>query len=79
MVWFVLLFFVGCFFVLCPYCLAESPEAALVCAACGRDIGVPATLIAERDDLLRKREELRDELKRARDEVEAIMRRRKSR
>ncbi len=47
--------------------------------ACGRDIAVPATLIAERDDLLRKREELRDELQRARDEVEAfIMRRRKS-
>ncbi|WP_198028213.1 hypothetical protein [Bradyrhizobium sp. WSM1743] len=51
----------------------------MVCASCGRDIAVPATLIAERDDLLRKREELRDELKRARDEIEAIMRRRKSR
>jgi hypothetical protein len=51
----------------------------LVCAACGRDIAVPATLIAERDDLLRKRDQLRDELRRARDEVEAIMRPRKSR
>jgi len=54
-------------------------EGALVCAACGRDIAVPATLIAERDDLLRKRQELRDELKRARDEAEAFMRRRHSR
>jgi len=51
-------------------------EGALVCASCGRDIAVPATLVAERDDLLRKREELRDELKRARDEAEAFMRRR---
>jgi len=63
----------------CPYCQSRIADGALVCAACGRDIAVPATLIAERDDLLRKREELRDELQRARDEVEAfIMRRRKS-
>lgn len=39
---------------------------------------MPATLIAERDDLLRKRDQLRAELTRARDEVEAIMRRKKS-
>jgi hypothetical protein len=65
--------------VTCPYCCAKTAEGALVCAACGRDIAVPATLIAERDDLLRKREALRDELQRARDEAEAIMRRRKSR
>ena len=51
----------------------------MVCPSCGRDIAVPATLVAERDDLLRKREELRDELKRARDEAEAFMRRRHSR
>ena len=63
----------------CPYCQAGTVEGALVCAACGRDIAVPATLIAERDDLLRKRQELRDELKRARDEAEAFMRRRHSR
>lgn len=63
----------------CPYCRSESAEEALVCASCGLDIAVPATLVAERDDLLRKREELRDELRRARDEVEAIMSRRKSR
>jgi hypothetical protein len=64
---------------MCPYCQAENADRALVCASCSRDIAVPATLIAERDDLLRKRDQLRDELTRARDEVETIMRRRKSR
>ncbi len=64
---------------MCPYCQAESADHALVCASCARDIAVPATLIAERDDLLRKRDQLRDELTRARNEVEAIMQRRKSR
>jgi hypothetical protein len=64
---------------MCPYCRTENADGAQVCASCARDIAVPATLIAERDDLLRKRDQLRDELTRARDEVEAIMRRRKSR
>jgi len=64
---------------MCPYCQAGNAEGALVCASCSRDIAVPATLIAERDDLLRKRDQLRDELTRARGEVEAIMLRRKSR
>ena len=53
-----------------------STGTALVCASCARDIAVPATLIAERDNLLRKRDQLRDELARARGEVETIMRRR---
>lgn len=61
----------------CPYCQAENAGNALVCASCARDIAVPATLIEERDNLLRKREELREELRQAREEVEAIMRRRK--
>ena len=64
---------------MCPYCQAENADRALVCTSCSRDIAVPATLIAERDDLLRKRDQLRDELARARDEVEAIMRPWKSR
>jgi len=64
---------------MCPYCQAENADRALVCASCSRDIAVPATLIAERDDLLRKRDQLRDELARARDEVATIMRRRTSR
>jgi hypothetical protein len=63
----------------CPYCQSDTIENALVCASCSRDITVPATLIAERDDLLRKREQLRDELRRARDEIETIRNRRKSR
>jgi hypothetical protein len=63
----------------CPYCRSENAEDALVCAACSRDIAVPTTLIAERDELLRKRDQLREELRRARGEVEAIIRRRKSR
>jgi hypothetical protein len=37
-----------------------------------RDIAVPATLIAERDDLVRKRDLIRDELFRARAELELI-------
>ena len=64
---------------MCPYCQAENADRALVCASCSRDIAVPATLIAERDDLLRKRDQLRDELARARDEIETVMRRRTSR
>lgn len=63
----------------CPYCQADNIESALVCAACSRDIAIPATLVAERDDLLRKRDQLRDELRRARNEIEAIRHRRTSR
>lgn len=56
----------------CPYCLSECPAGALVCATCSRDIVVPARLIAERDDLLRQRDLIRDELRRARSEIETI-------
>lgn len=62
----------------CLYCQCENVEGALVCSACSRDIAAPATLIAERDDLLRKREELRDELRQARADIEKIRSRRKS-
>jgi len=63
----------------CPYCQSQNAESALVCSACARDIAVPASLIAERDDLLRKREQLLDELRHARGEIEKIRNRRKSR
>jgi hypothetical protein len=63
----------------CPYCRSETDEDALVCAACSRDIAVPPTLIAEHDELVRKRDALRDELKRRRGDIETIIRRRKSR
>lgn len=63
----------------CPFCLADNPEGALVCASCARDIAIPAGLIAERDELLRKREVLRDELQTGRRELEKIMNRKKPR
>jgi hypothetical protein len=63
----------------CIYCGTDNIEGALVCAACSRDIAVPATLIAERNELLRKRDLLRNELQQARNEIEAIKSRRKRR
>jgi hypothetical protein len=51
----------------------------LVCSACARDIAIPPGLIAERDDLLRKRDLVRDALRRARQEIETIRNRRKPR
>ena len=57
---------------ICPYCLSENAPDALVCSACSRDIAVPATLIAERDDLLRKRDLIRCELRTAKAELEMI-------
>jgi hypothetical protein len=61
----------------CPYCRSQNEEETLVCLACSRDIAVPPTLIAERDQLLRKRDALRDELQRVRNEIETIVRGRK--
>jgi hypothetical protein len=63
----------------CPYCRSDNAQDALVCASCTRDIAIPPTLIAERDELLRKRDLLRDELWRARHEIEKIRSRRKPR
>ena len=63
----------------CTYCRAENTQGALVCATCSRDIAIPLTLIAEREELLRKRDLLLNELRRARDEIETIMNRRKPR
>jgi hypothetical protein len=63
----------------CPLCLSENPEGVLVCSVCARDIAIPATLITERDDLLRKRDRVRDELRRARQEIETIITRGRSR
>ncbi|WP_424631669.1 hypothetical protein [Bradyrhizobium sp. SYSU BS000235] len=50
---------------ICPYCLKENVDEVLVCVTCSRDIAVPATLIAERDDLIAKRDAAREELQRA--------------
>jgi DNA-directed RNA polymerase subunit RPC12/RpoP len=63
----------------CTYCGSKNIQGALVCATCSRDIAIPLTLIAEREELLRKRDLLLNELRRARDEIETIMNRRKPR
>lgn len=46
----------------CPFCKMELPDLALVCAACGRDAAIPESLLAERAELLAKRDKLRSEL-----------------
>jgi len=63
----------------CPYCRSDNVEGALVCTACSRDIAIPSPLIAERDEILRKRDSLRSELQRALHEIEAIRSQRKRR
>jgi hypothetical protein len=60
----------------CPFCLQENAATALVCGSCSRDIAVPASLLAERDDLARKRETVRQELIAARTALEALKRHR---
>jgi hypothetical protein len=64
---------------MCPFCLQENAADALVCAACSRDIAVPASLLAERDDLARKRDSVRQQLIEGRAALEALKRRRKNR
>lgn len=54
----------------CPFCQSDNASSALVCAACGRDIAVPESLLAERDALLRKRDILREALTAATSELE---------
>ena len=63
----------------CPFCLQENAEAALVCACCARDIAVPASLLAERDELCRKRDAAREELSKAKREFEELNRGKKFR
>jgi hypothetical protein len=54
----------------CPFCQSDNAPSALVCAACGRDIAVPESLLAERDALARKRDLLREALAAAASELE---------
>jgi len=58
----------------CPFCLQENVSGALVCANCSRDIVVPASLIRERDELLRKRDAVREELSNAKRALEDLRR-----
>lgn len=60
----------------CPFCAQPNAAHALVCSSCARDIAVPASLIAERDELLRKRDKVRNELTAAKAELEQLRRRR---
>jgi hypothetical protein len=57
---------------MCPFCLQENASAAFVCATCARDIAVPVSLIDERDDLFRKRDAAREELSKAKHELERL-------
>ena len=50
----------------CPFCISEMDERALVCPVCNRDVAIPAALLAEREELLRKRDRVRAELAEAR-------------
>jgi hypothetical protein len=59
---------------ICPFCARENPSNALVCGTCARDIAIPPSLIAERDDLLRKRDAAREELSRKKAELERLKR-----
>jgi hypothetical protein len=65
--------------VICPYCARENASGALVCSSCSRDIAVPESLVAEREELAGKRDLLRQELQKARSELEMLRRRRKHR
>ena len=46
----------------CPFCFSEKAAEAPVCPTCNRDTDVPATLQKEREDLVRMRDRLREEL-----------------
>ena len=64
---------------MCPFCLKENALKALVCNSCSRDIAVPGSLIAERDELVGKRDTVREKLSAARAELEQLRRRKKRR
>lgn len=59
----------------CPFCAQPNVPHALVCSSCSRDIAIPESLIAERDDLVRKRALAGEELMQAKAELEALRRR----
>jgi hypothetical protein len=64
---------------MCPFCLKENGLNALVCNSCSRDITVPESLIAERDELISKRDTLHEKLSAARAELERLRHRKKRR
>lgn len=64
---------------MCPFCLKENALNALVCDSCSRDIAVPESLIAERDELIEKRDIVREKLSAAKAELERLRHRKKRR
>jgi len=51
----------------------------LICATCWRDIAIPETLLAEREDLQRKRDLAREQLRNAQAELEMLRLHKRSR
>jgi len=49
----------------CPFCYTEKDDQAPVCPNCSRDTSVPEALLAERRELLQKRDRLRVEVEEA--------------
>jgi hypothetical protein len=54
---------------ICPFCQKQNVTEALVCASCSRDIAVPLSLMTERDELVRKRDAIKEELLTANREI----------
>ena len=63
----------------CPFCARQNAANALVCVSCCRDIAAPESLIAELDNLIRRRDAAREKLSRAKHELDTLKRARKLR
>jgi hypothetical protein len=59
--------------------MQDNASEAVVCGSCARDIAAPKSLLAERDDLVRKRDFLQQALFAARTELEGFRRLKKRR
>jgi hypothetical protein len=58
----------------CPFCARQNAANALVCLSCARAIAAPESLIAELDDLMRRRDAARERLSRAKHEFDTLKR-----
>lgn len=58
----------------CPFCAQMNAPHAIACNSCCRDITIPESLVAERDDLIRKRDAVKAELVRTKAELESLKR-----
>ena len=57
---------------ICPLCASVQSTAALVCTVCNRDIAIPGSLKAEYEDLLLKREALREKIAKANERIATL-------